>query len=174
MTPALFAIALAAAPQQFQSTTLLDSAVEQFTGQSIGDDGGAIARVDSRLKLANCPMPQFEWRNDLHDAVVVRCMAPAWRIYVPIKRPPAAARPMMAASSPVPMAAAPKPEIVIKRGDPVMVEAGSQGFSITRDGVAMGNATRGERVMIKIDPMKPPIQAVAVEPGRVTLPGWEE
>ncbi|WP_315760953.1 flagella basal body P-ring formation protein FlgA [Sphingomonas sp. Y38-1Y] len=172
MTPALFLLALAGAPD-FQSTALIDTAVQQFTGHAIGDEGGAITRVDTRLKLAACPLPQLEWRGSTKDAVVVRCMAPVWRIYVPVRAAAVAApRPMMAAAAPVPVAPAAKPEIVVKRGDPVTVEAGSAGFSITRDGVAMGDAAKGARLMVKVDPAKPPIQAVAVDAGRVTLPGW--
>ncbi|HTG39428.1 flagella basal body P-ring formation protein FlgA [Sphingomonas sp.] len=173
MIPALLLLAIAAAPD-FQSTALLDTAVEQFTGHAIGEDGGALTRVDTRLKLASCPMPQFEWRGTARDAVVVRCMAPVWRIYVPVKSPKSAPRPMIAASAPAPIAAAAKPEIVVKRGDPVTVAAGSAGFSITRDGVAMGDAPRGGRLMVRVDPRKPPIQAVAVDAGRVTLPGWTD
>lgn len=171
MTPALLLLALAGAPD-FQSTALIDAAVQQFTGRAIGEEGGAVTRVDTRLKLAACPMPQFEWRGSNKDAVVVSCMAPVWKIYVPVKMAPAAARPVLAAAAPVPVAPAPKPEIVVKRGDPVTVEAGSAGFSITRDGIAMGDAAKGGRLMVKVDPQKPPIQAVAVDMGRVTLPGW--
>ncbi|PCD02481.1 hypothetical protein COC42_13765 [Sphingomonas spermidinifaciens] len=170
MTPALLMLALAGAPD-FQSTTLIDTAVQQFTGRAIGEEGGAVTRVDARLKLAQCPMPQFEWRGTNKDAVVVSCMAPVWKIYVPVKMAPAAARPVLAAAAAVPVAP-PKPEIVVKRGDPVTVEAGAAGFSITRDGVAMGDAAKGGRLMVKVDPAKPPIQAVAVDMGRVTLPGW--
>jgi flagella basal body P-ring formation protein FlgA len=173
--PALIAatvlIATSAAAQTFQSTRMLDTAVAQFTGQAIGLEGGAIAAVDSRLKLAPCAMPQLEWRSPAQDTVVVRCMSPVWRIYVPVRAEPKPAAPLVAAAA-VPVAA--KPEIVVKRGDPVMVEAGSAGFSITRDGVAMADAAAGARLMVKVDPKKPPIQAVAVEPGRVTLPGWSE
>lgn len=173
MTPALLMLALAGAPD-FQSTGLIDTAVEQFTGHAIGEDGGALTRVDTRLKLAQCALPQLEWRGTAKDAVVVRCMAPVWRIYVPIKAPPRAERPVFAAAATPAIAPPPKPEIVVRRGDPVTVEAGAPGFSITRDGTAMGDAARGARLMVKVDPQKPPIQAVALDMGRVTLPGWGE
>jgi flagella basal body P-ring formation protein FlgA len=76
-------------------------------------------------------------------------------------------------AAPTPVAAAPaKAEPVIRRGDPIMVEAGAPGFSITRDGVAMGDAPVGGRLMVKVDPAKPPIQAVALESGRAALPGF--
>jgi flagellar basal body P-ring formation protein FlgA len=174
---ATFAAApLAAQTRSFQSTDLIDTAVRQFTGRSIGQEGGAVAPVDARLKLASCQLPQLEWRTPARDAVVVRCMAPVWRIFVPVKAAPGEAPAILAASAaPTPARAvpAPRPEIVIRRGDPVMVEAGSPGFSITRDGVAAGDAPAGGRLLVKVDPAKPAIQAIAVEPGRVTLPGWD-
>lgn len=166
--PALIAAAPAAA-QGFQSTELLDTIVAQFTGTPIGALGGARTPVDRRLKLAPCAAPQLEWRSDARDAVVVRCMAPAWRIFVPVEAVP---RPKPAAPA-VALAAA-KAEPVIRRGDPVTIEAGSAGFSITRDGVAMGDAAPGARLLVKVDEKKPPIQAVALAQGRVTLPGWAE
>ncbi|GAA0725939.1 flagella basal body P-ring formation protein FlgA [Sphingomonas japonica] len=169
--PLLLIASPAAAQQRFQDTRLIDTAVGQFTGKAIGEDGGATAAVDTRLKLASCAMPQFEWRSDAHDAVVVRCMAPVWKIFVPVQGAKAAPRAVLAASAPVPIA---KPEIVIKRGDPIVVEAGSPGFSISRDGIAMGDAAVGARVLVKIDDKKPPIHAIAVEAGHATLPGWAE
>ncbi|HWK36789.1 flagella basal body P-ring formation protein FlgA [Sphingomonas sp.] len=179
--PLLFALALApvsaggpAAAQQlhFQDTAAIDVAVSAFTGHAIGEEGGARTAVDKRLKLAACPLPQLDWRGSYQDAVVVRCDAPAWRIYVPIHTPPRPA-PVAAVAAPVPVAAA-KAEPVIRRGDAVTVEVGAAGFSISRDGVAMGDAPAGGRIAIRIDPAKPPVQAVAVEPGRATLPGWAQ
>lgn len=156
---------------RFQDTTAIDVAVAAFTGHAIGEEGGARAAVDVRLKLAQCPLPQLDWRSTFQDAVVVTCDAPRWRIYVPIKLPPQAARPQMAAAAaPVAVAPPPKPELVIKRGDPITVEAGGAGFSITRDGTSMGDAPAGGRLLVKIDPAKPPIQAIALGAGRATLP----
>ena len=112
---------------------------------AIGEEGGARTAVDPRLKLAACPLPQLDWRSTLpgrggrHAA-----MAPAWRIYVPIKLAPQAAQPVVAAAA-APVAPASKPETVIKRGDPITIEVGAAGFSITRDGVAMGDAPAGGR-----------------------------
>ena len=162
--------ASAAAQLRFQDTTAIDVAVTAFTGQAIGQDGGARTMVDPRLKLAACPLPQLDWRGSYQDAVVVRCDAPAWRIYVPIKLAPGG-RPITAVAAPA--AVAPKADPVIRRGDPVTVEAGSVGFSITRDGIAQADAVPGARFLVKVDPAKPAIQAVAIAGGRATLPGWE-
>ena len=171
---ALVALTAPAQAGEFQDTALLDTAVAQFTGHATGEEGGARTAIDTRLKLAACAMPQFSWRGSYHDSVVVRCMAPAWQIYVPVRNT-APARPTLAAAGAIsPGAPAPKPVDVIKRGDPVTIEAASEGFSITRDGIAMGDAAVGGRLMVKVEERQPPIQAVAVEPGRVTLPGWSD
>lgn len=175
---AMTALALAPLPAaaqalRFQDTSAIDVAVAAFTGRAIGEEGGARAAVDKRLKLAACPLPALDWRSAVQDAVVVTCAAPKWRIFVPMRMPAQAVRaPMAAAVQPAAMAAAVKAEPVIRRGDPVTVEAGSPGFSITRDGIAQGDAAPGARFLVKIDPAKPPIQAVAIESGRATLPGW--
>ncbi len=175
----LLALALAAAApaeaQEFQSTELLDTIVAQFTGKTVGDQGGAQAPVDKRLKLAACAAPQLDWRTDAHDAVVVRCMTPAWKIFVPVNavpQPKPVAQPAAAAPAPVRPAPPVKVEPVIHRGDAVTMEAGSPGFSITREGVAMNDAAPGARVSVKVDGDKAPIQAIAIEPGRARLPGW--
>jgi flagella basal body P-ring formation protein FlgA len=162
----------AAAQLRFQDTTAIDVAVTAFTGHRLGEEGGARTAVDPRLKLAACPLPQLDWRGAYQDAVVVTCDTPRWRIYVPVKLGPQAGRTPVVAAAIAPVAPAPKPENVIRRGDPVTIEVGTAGFSITRDGVAVGDAPAGGRLLVKVDPTKPPIQTVAIENGRATLPGW--
>ncbi|MEH3035409.1 MAG: flagella basal body P-ring formation protein FlgA [Sphingomonas adhaesiva] len=161
----------AAAAGSFQDTAALDRAVASFTTQPIGVVGGARAPVDPRLRLASCPMVAMSWRSEAHDAVVIACAGPSWRIFVPVIAPPRAAAPAAATPTPmVPVAAAP----VIRRGDPVTIEAGADGFSITREGIAMGDAAPGARLTVKVDDAPRPVQAVAVAQGRATLPGWPE
>ena len=171
---ALFA-ATPAAAQDFQSTRMVDTIVAQFTGHEIGQQGGARTPVDTRLKLAPCAAPQLSWRTDAKDAVVVRCMAPEWRIFVPVIAAPQAPKPIPAAAAPTVAVVRPAPPVkaepVIRRGDAVTLEAGAAGFSITREGTAMNDAAPGARVMVKVDENKAPIQAVAVEPGHARLPG---
>lgn len=171
LTLAAIIAATPAAAQTFQSTTLLDKAVAGFTGRGIGEDGGARTPVDSRLKLASCPMVTMNWRTPAHDSVVVACPEPEWRIFVPVR----IAAPAIVAPSPLtpPPPAAAKPVIVIKRGDPVSVVAGSAGFAVTRDGIAVNDAAAGQRLLIKVQDGKPPIQAIAIEPGKASIPGSE-
>lgn len=166
------ALLAGATPAGFQSTEALDRLVEQFAGAPIGDVGGARAPVDKRLKLAACDAPELSWRSAAEDAVVIRCQGPQqWRVFVPVNALPKAAPTAVAAVRP---AAPLKPEAVIKRGDPVLVEAGAAGFSITREGLAMADAVAGGRVLVKVDDKRPPVAAIAVEPGRARLPGFGE
>ncbi|VVT06736.1 conserved exported hypothetical protein [Sphingomonas sp. EC-HK361] len=172
LTLAALAVATPAlAAPGFQDTTAIDRGVAGFTGQAIGAIGGARTEVDSRLRLKTCPMVTMAWRSEAHDAVVVSCTGPDWRIFVPVRAAPAIATPVATGAITAPAA---KPVVVIKRGDPILVEAGGSGFAIQRDGVAMGDAPAGGRFLVKIDGAKGPIQAVAVEAGRATLPGWSE
>ncbi|MET4895820.1 flagella basal body P-ring formation protein FlgA [Sphingomonadaceae bacterium jetA1] len=153
----------------FQNIASLDAAVTAFTGRPIGVEGGARAPVDARLKLAQCPTVSLSWRTESHDAVVITCTGPQWRIFVPVLSAP---RP-----APEPRAAAAviaKAEPVIRRGDPIVIEAGAEGFSITREGVAMADAAPGVHFPVRVDNARQPIQAVALASGRATLPGWAE
>ena len=63
---------------------------------------------------------------------------------------------------------------VIRRGDPVVIEAGSAGFAISREGVALADAQPGARFLVRVDDARQPVQAVAIADGRATLPGWGE
>ena len=165
---------LAAAPL-FQDTVAIDRAVAAFAGHAIGDEGGARTPVDTRLKLASCPMVSMAWRSDAHDAVVVTCTGPQWRLFVPMRMAtvaPKGAAPLVIepSTAPAPL----RPVYVIKRGDPVTISAGSPGFSIAREGVAAGDAVAGGRFLVKVDQTRAPVQAVAIASGRATLPGWTE
>jgi len=164
---ALFAVGTAAA-QSFQDTTALDKAVAGFTGHPIGEEGGAAMAIDKRLKLAACPTVAMSWHTDRHDAVVVTCPAPQWKIFVRTRMAPP---PPAAAATPAVPAA--KPVIVVKRNDPVTIVAGDNGFSVTRDGIAMSDAPVGGRVLVQVERGKPPIQTIVVEAGKVTLPNAE-
>ena len=169
--PLLLAVTPAPAAT-FQDGPALDRAVAAFTGRAIGEDGGARTPVDPRLRLAQCPMVSLSWRTSAHDAVVANCTGPIWRIYVPVRMAAGAIATPVAA--PAAMTAPIKAEPVIRRNDPIVIEAGSAGFSISSEGVSMGDAAPGGRFMARVAGGKAPVQVVAVEAGRATLPGWQE
>lgn len=158
----LFA-SLAAPAMAATDLSALDRMTARFAGAPIGTEGGPIAPVDPRMRLKDCTsQPLIAWRSERHDAIVISCSdAGGWRVFVPVK------------AAPLPVATAPvKQEPVIRRGDPVTVSADNNGFSVTSDGVAMGDAAPGARVAIKVDGAKNPVLAVATAPGQATLPGW--
>ena len=154
----------------FQDIAGLDRAVVAFTGRPIGAEGGPRTPVDPRLRLAQCPTIALSWRSEAHDAVVVTCSGPDWRIFVPVVRPASPVSPTMRPAVVAPV----KVEPVIRRGDPVVIEAGSPGFSITREGIAMGDAGPGVRFAVRVENAKGPVQALAVAAGRARLPGATE
>ncbi len=150
---------LSAAPTDL---ALLDRAAEIFAGARLGEPGGPLAPIDRRLKLGPCSeSPEFSWRAETRDAIVIRCPdAKGWRIFVNVKAAPAVAT------------ATVKAEPVIRRGDPIVLEATRDGFSVSADGVAMTDAAPGSRLQVKMEGAKAPVQAIAVEAGKATLPGW--
>ena len=134
----------AGSPRGFQDDRGARPCGRAFTGRAIGDEGGARTPVDARLQARGLPdASRMSWRTrgagrggrDLHR--------PGWRIFVPVRprRPPRHARGGRRAAC----RRRSKAEPVIRRGDPVMIEAGSAGFSITREGVALGDAAPGAR-----------------------------
>lgn len=168
----MIALALMAAAAAWQDTAALDRAVASFAGQPAGAEGGARTSVDPRLRLAACPMVALSWRTSAQDAVVVSCTGPDWRIFVPVRRAVPVAPPSASAVGRVLPAARAEP--VIRRGDPVVIEAGTEGFSVTRSGTAMADAAPGQHFAVRIDDQPRPVQAVAIEAGRAGLPGWAE
>lgn len=163
----MLALALFAAAAGTTDLALLDRAAEIFAGAPLGAPGGPVAPIDRRLKLAACgSSPEFSWRTEARDAIVIRCPEPgSWRIFVAMKPQAAGAAPTLA-TAPI------KVEPVIRRGDPVTLSAGRPGFAVTADGVAMADAAPGARFQVKIEGPKNPVQAIAVEAGLATLPGW--
>ncbi len=167
--PLALLLATPAMAAGFQDTAGLDRAVAAFTGHAIGDEGGARAPVDVRLKLAQCPTVALSWRTPSHDSVVIACSGPDWKIYVPMR---ASATPVAETSIAVAAAPAARTPPVIKRGDPVVIEAASEGFAISREGIAMGDAPVGGRFLVKVGDARTSVQAIALAGGRATLPGW--
>jgi flagella basal body P-ring formation protein FlgA len=165
----LLLLATPALAAGFQDTAGLDRAVAAFAGHAIGAEGGARAPVDPRLKLALCPTVALSWRTPAHDAVVIACSGRDWKIYVPMRVAPAPVGAVPAVAIASPAAKAPP---VIKRGDPVVIEAASEGFAISREGIALGDAAVGARFLVKVDATRTAVQAIALASGRATLPGW--
>lgn len=159
----MFSLLLLTATVASTDLALLDRAAEIFAGARLGAPGGPIAPVDRRLRLAECgSSPEFTWRTESHDSIVIRCPdARGWRIFVNVRAASASAQAVAARAEPV-----------IRRGDPVTLSAGQNGFSVTADAIAMSDAAPGGRVQVKVEGAKSPVQAIALKAGKATLPGW--
>jgi flagella basal body P-ring formation protein FlgA len=167
MTPILF-LALLAAPA-FQNLDAVERAVVIAAGADIGAPGGPVAPVDRRLKLAACP--QVTADPPYQNAITVRCPAIGWRLRVPLSRgaQPADEAPARAVSYARPERAEP----VIRRGDPVDLEAGSGAFVVSTQAVAQEDGAPGARIRVKSDGKSAVILAEVVESGRVRVPGFK-
>ena len=106
---------LAAGAAQTQDLEQLDAQISQFTGASVGEEGGAIQPVDKRLRLKSCSAtPNIDWHNGSNQTLLVRCPDPSgWKIYVPIRQNLAAPERQEVA-------------IAISRGDAVSREGGEE------------------------------------------------
>ena len=166
MTPILF-LALLAAPA-FQNLDAVERAVVIAAGADIGAPGGPVTAIDRRLKLAACP--QVTADPPYQNAITVRCPAIGWRLRVPLTR---GAEP---ADAPVRQAgyARPEPaEPVIRRGDPVDLEAGSGSFVVSTQAVAQEDGAPGARIRVKSEGKSAIILAEVVDFGRVRIFGFK-
>ena len=116
-----------------------------------------------------CPTVAISWRTDAHDAVVVTCTGPDWRVFVPVRR----ATPVAATAAPSPSARSPRRRaIVVRRGDPVMIEAGHRRLLRSRARASPpADAAAGARVAVRVEGAAQPVQAVALANGRVDAAG---
>lgn len=156
----LLAAAAAAPPQDLHQ---LDVMIAQFTGASIGEEGGAMQPVDKRLRLTACSSsPEFSWHNEKQTTLIARCTdAGGWRIYVPIRQNLAAP------------AADPANTVAVSRGDAVSIAVMGGGFSVSRPGEALENGAIGEWISVRPATQDrrraEPIRARILKPGVVTL-----
>jgi len=142
----------------FASPDEIDRAVAQFTGASVGSEGGARLPIDRRLKLAECNAPlALEWYGRARDTVLVQCPVPGgWRLFVPVEAPQAAA--------PV------RREPVISRGESVAIVVRGRGFSLSRQGEAMEQGAVGDWIRVRPAGQRTePVRVKVIEPGRVGM-----
>ena len=171
----LCATAPALAQQGFENLDRIDSLVAMTVGANLGEPGGPRAPVDRRLRLAACPqMPTVT--GPTFGAAVVACDAVGWRIRVPLVPGGAAA-----ASGPVPRyGAAPAAaraavrDVVVKRGDPVQLEAGDSLFTVSRMMIADEDGAVGDTIRLREDRKAPPVMGQVVAIGKVRIPTFND
>ena len=156
LAAATIAAAAPATAAGFTDPAVIDHAVAQFTGVSVGGEGGARLPVDRRLKLSQCDAPlALEWYGRNRDSVLVRCpVAGGWRIYVPVVTAPVAA----------------KAEPAVNRGDTVALVVQGRGFTLSRQGEALEGGAVGEWIRVRpVGEKTDPVRLRIVEPGKVGM-----
>ena len=149
-----------AAADGFQDTAGLDRLVQDITGAAIGEPGGARTAVDTRLRLAKCPVePRVE--GPLFGAAIVRCPELGWRIRVPL---------VTAGQSPSRVAKPAKAEFLVRRGQNVLLVYKGAGFSLSKQMIADQNGAMGDMIAVRQDRRSPRILAKVTGNGQVILP----
>lgn len=163
MMTGLVLIYAAAAPGAFADLAAIDRQVAMFTGAAMGEEGGAAAPVDRRLRLRPCGSGlALSWRTAARDSVLVQCGdTGGWRLFVPTRR-------AVPASLPVPQ------EPAVRRGDAVVIAVEEAGFSVSQPGEALEGGTVGEWIRVRplaLGKGRPAEMRARIErPGLVSLP----
>ncbi|WOE74754.1 flagella basal body P-ring formation protein FlgA [Alterisphingorhabdus coralli] len=176
-TPLIIAATAVSAPAyagKFQDHDILDALVAARLGSEIGQPGGALAPVDRRLKLAQCPQtPKVS--DDGTDAAIVRCDALGWRIRVPINVSAQNSRVRATSSSSARTISArynpAQNMIAIRRGEPVRLSIRKRGFSLSRMMIADRNGRIGEVIPVRADRRESPIMVRVTDVGEASLMG---
>lgn len=141
----------------FADLAAIDRAVEDFIGAPPGNEGGAQAPVDRRLRLSPCPTPLvLSWRTARHDTVVVECrQGQGWRLFVPVRT----------------VAQVASTEILIRRGDPVSLTLSGPNFSISQPAEALDPGGTGAWIRVRgLGAKAQPMRARIVRAGLVVIP----
>jgi flagella basal body P-ring formation protein FlgA len=120
------------AASPFADLIAIDREVAEFTGKTIGQNGGAMMPVDRRLRLNACVAPlALNWRTNRRDAVLVQCPDPgSWRIFVPVR---------MAENAPS----------AIARGEAVTIAVVGDGFAVSQPGEALDAGAVGDWIRVR-------------------------
>lgn len=152
--------ALASAQQgaggSFTDPAAIDQAVVNFTGVPIGQEGGARAQADPRLRLAACASPlSVAWHGRAKTSLAVECAGPrSWRIFIAAYGP----------------AQAVKEDPVVSRGDPITIIVRGRGFSVQQSGEAMEDGVIGDWIGVRSNRQSQPVRARIERPGLAIIP----
>lgn len=147
----------------FTDHSVIDAAVEAFTGAPVGAVGGARTPVDRRLRLAPCRSAlALGFHGNRVDMLTVACPDPgSWRIFVALN---SANAPAAAAQ-----ARAEKPVEIVARGDLVSIVVEGQGFMVQQSGEAMEAGAQGEWIRVRPSGTRETLRARIEQPGRVVI-----
>jgi flagella basal body P-ring formation protein FlgA len=148
------ALATPAFAQAVEDLDQLDSRVQRLTGAAAGQQGGAVAPIDRRLRLVACPQPaSIEWSGS--DSLAIRCPAIGWRLRVGI-----------ASSSSGPQARA---ELWVHRGDTVEISVEGEDFDVTTTAISLDDGAKGQSVRLKLGSSGTQSSATVTGPGSVSF-----
>jgi flagella basal body P-ring formation protein FlgA len=154
-----------AAAQSFENLDKLDSLVAMTVGANLGEPGGPVAQIDRRLRLKPCPStPKIE--GPTFGAAIISCTEIGWRLRVPLVPVQHVAGNAFTAAKTQPVAA----QVVIKKGDPVELIAGSEAFSVSRAMIAEEDGSIGAVIRVRETPKSSPIMARVESAGVVRAP----
>lgn len=163
----IVAPARADAQQNFENLDRLDSLVAMSVGANRGEPGGPVAPIDRRLRLAACPQAPVVEASQPSFATI-SCSSIGWRIRVPLSP---AQQAVHSANLPVSRAiAAPSQAVVVKKGDPVQLIAGTDEFSISRLMIADEDGAVGAMIRVRQDSKATPVLARVEALGVVRIP----
>jgi flagella basal body P-ring formation protein FlgA len=144
-----------AAAMPFADLDAIDRAASQFAGNAIGVEGGPIAGIDRRLRLAPCASTYaISWFNDRQETVVVQCPDAGWRVFVPVRRS------AIEASAPA-----------VSRGDSVTISVEGEGFAVSQPGEALDSGAVGAWIRVRRSGAVAAAAQAGTMRGRIVRPG---
>jgi hypothetical protein len=154
MRPTILALplmALGAAPAAAESADVLRARLEAVAGRPVA--------LDPRLVSTPCPEPHaIGWRGAPGQSLVLSCPAIGRRLVVPV-----------AGHGPVGVSSQVRRDILVRRGDRVVVEAEGSGFRVSTEAVAEGAAGAGERLVLRNAASGQRFQGIVGPDGRITV-----
>ncbi len=141
--------------------SIIDRAVADFTGATIGQPGGAKLPVDRRLRLASCNAPlDLQWFGRDQRSVQVACPTAGWRIYVAVDTGAGGGH-----------GASPQyGQTLVKRGENVSILVRGSGFTLTRQGSAVEDGAQGEWIKVRATGQRTEtLRAMVIRPGQVGI-----
>lgn len=141
--------------------SIIDRAVADFTGATIGQPGGAKLPVDRRLRLASCNAPlDLQWFGRDQRSVQVACPTAGWRIYVAVDAGAGGGHGASPQNS----------QTLVKRGENVSILVRGSGFTLTRQGSAVEDGAQGEWIKVRATGQRTEtLRAMVIRPGQVGI-----
>lgn len=140
-------IATQARAEGWQNLDTIDAAVTAAVGSN-----GVARPVDRRIKLKTCP-ETIGVGAPVAGSVAVTCASVGWRLRVPVSS----------------LAVAVMGPMLMRKGDPVSVVTGADGFSASVAGIAEGEGRLGDRVRVRTGPGASVITGLIADPGTVRI-----